>query len=151
MPRWKRNCSKPSSVKSDALRDLTAAFVFPFRDVSRPRVVRFRLMVKRGPFMRRQASEGEAQHGLFCRTRCVGQGDERLSLSSWLAAGIVPGIERRPLKKIAVDESALLRLLHRWREEAEKAGCRSERIVCGGSASWPGLRSQQGTCNFTMP
>jgi tripartite-type tricarboxylate transporter receptor subunit TctC len=27
---------------------------------------------------RPQASEGEAQHGLFCWTRCVGQGDERL-------------------------------------------------------------------------
>ncbi len=52
-----------------------------------------------------------------------------MSLSSWLVAGIVPGIERQPLKKLAVDESASLRLLHRWREEAEKAGCRIERIV----------------------
>src|SRR3974377_1849551 len=52
-----------------------------------------------------------------------------MSLSSWLVAGIVPGIERQPLKKLAVDEGALLRLLHRWREEAEKAGCRIERIV----------------------
>src|SRR5262249_35292257 len=41
-------------------------------------VLRFRLMVKRGPLMRPQASEGEAQHGLFCWTRRVGQGDERL-------------------------------------------------------------------------
>ena len=46
------------------------------------------------------------------------------SLSSWLVAGIVPGVERHPLKKIAVDESALLKLLHRWREEALKAGHR---------------------------
>src|SRR5215813_8027699 len=30
-----------------------------------------------------------------------------MSLSSWLVAGIVPGIERQPLKKLAVDESAL--------------------------------------------
>jgi hypothetical protein len=29
-----------------------------------------------------------------------------MSLSSWLVAGIVPGIERQPLKKLAVDESA---------------------------------------------
>src|SRR5215510_3066798 len=36
-------------------------------------VLRFRLMVKRGPCMRPQASEGEAQHGLFCWTRRVGQ------------------------------------------------------------------------------
>src|SRR3989442_14004809 len=35
-------------------------------------------MVKRGPHLRPQASEGEAQHGLFCWTRCVGQGNERL-------------------------------------------------------------------------
>src|SRR6266498_3861622 len=52
-----------------------------------------------------------------------------MSLSSWRVAGIVPGVERQPLKKLAVDESALLKLLHRWREEAEKAGRRIERIV----------------------
>ena len=51
-----------------------------------------------------------------------------MSLSSWLVAGIVPGVERQPLKKLAVDESALLKLLHRWREEAEKAGRRIERL-----------------------
>src|SRR3981189_2957308 len=43
-----------------------------------------------------------------------------MSLSSWLVAGIVPGVERQPLKKLAVDESALLKLLHRWREQARK-------------------------------
>jgi len=31
------------------------------------KVLRFRLMVKRGPQLRPQASEGEAQHGLFLR------------------------------------------------------------------------------------
>ena len=49
--------------------------------------------------------------------------------SSWVVAGIVPGVERSPLKKLAVDESALLKLLNRWREEAEKAGHRIERIA----------------------
>ena len=29
-----------------------------------------------------------------------------MSLSSWLVAGILPGVERQPLKKLAVDESA---------------------------------------------
>src|ERR1700730_12186656 len=29
-----------------------------------------------------------------------------MSQSSWLVAGIVPGVERQPLKKLAVDESA---------------------------------------------
>ena len=62
-----------------------------------------------------------------------------MSLSSWLVAGIVPGIERQPLKKLAVDESALLKLLHRWREEAEKAGRRIERIVVGFEAGRDGF------------
>src|ERR1700724_2967370 len=52
-----------------------------------------------------------------------------MSMSSRLVAVIVPGVERQPLKKLAVDESALLKLLHRWREEAEKAGRRIERIA----------------------
>ena len=29
-----------------------------------------------------------------------------MSLSSWLVAGIVPGVERQPLKKLAADEIA---------------------------------------------
>jgi transposase len=45
-----------------------------------------------------------------------------MSQSSWLVAGIVPGVERHPAKKLEPDESALLRLLHRWRDEASKAG-----------------------------
>ncbi|MDX8514641.1 hypothetical protein RFM70_22355 [Mesorhizobium sp. VK23E] len=36
-----------------------------------------------------------------------------MSQSSWLVAGIVPGIERHPLKKLAVDEGVLLQLLQR--------------------------------------
>ena len=62
-----------------------------------------------------------------------------MSLSSWLVAGIVPGVERQPLKKLAVDESALLSLLHRWREEAVKAGRRIERIVVGFEAGRDGF------------
>ena len=45
-----------------------------------------------------------------------------MSLSSWLVAGIVPGVERQPSKKLEVDGNALLKLLNRWREEAHKAG-----------------------------
>jgi transposase len=44
-----------------------------------------------------------------------------LSQSSWLVAGIVPGLERHPLKKLEPDEDALLRLLQRWRDEAARA------------------------------
>ena len=36
-----------------------------------------------------------------------------LSKESWLVAGIVPGVERQPLKKLEPDENELLRLLER--------------------------------------
>jgi transposase len=62
-----------------------------------------------------------------------------LSLSSWLVAGIVPGVERQPLKKLAVDESALLKLLHRWREEAAKAGHWIKRIAVAFEAGRDGF------------
>src|SRR5215471_13924221 len=62
-----------------------------------------------------------------------------MSRSSWLVAGIVPGVERQPLKKLAVDESVLLKLLHRWREEAEKAGRRIERIAVAFEAGRDGF------------
>src|SRR5437763_10477882 len=45
-----------------------------------------------------------------------------LSQASWLVAGIVPAVERQPLKKIEADEAALLRLLGRWTDEATRAG-----------------------------
>ncbi|MGI9436325.1 MAG: hypothetical protein ACR2Q4_16125 [Geminicoccaceae bacterium] len=45
-----------------------------------------------------------------------------MSQSNWLVAGIVPGVERQPLKKLKVNEQALLELLDRWRDEALKAG-----------------------------
>src|SRR6266849_660676 len=62
-----------------------------------------------------------------------------MSLSSWLVAGIVPGIERQPLKKLDVDENALLKLLNRWREEAQKAGQGIERIAVAFEAGRDGF------------
>src|SRR5262245_32804582 len=62
-----------------------------------------------------------------------------MSLSSWLVAGIVPGVERQRLKKLEVDESALLKLLNRWREEARKAGHRIERIAVAFEAGRDGF------------
>jgi transposase len=59
--------------------------------------------------------------------------------SSWLVAGIVPGVERSPLKKLAVDESALLKLLHQWREEAVQAGHRIKRIAVAFEAGRDGF------------
>jgi transposase len=54
-----------------------------------------------------------------------------MSLSKWLVGGMVPGIEREPLKRLRPSEQALLDLLHRWRDEAANGGCRITRIaVC---------------------
>ncbi|WP_409192600.1 IS110 family transposase [Bradyrhizobium sp. RDM4] len=61
-----------------------------------------------------------------------------MSLSSWLVAGIVPGLERQP-KKLEVDENALLKLLNRWREEALKAGHGIERIAVAFEAGRDGF------------
>src|SRR5215831_16858560 len=60
-----------------------------------------------------------------------------MSLSSWLVAGIVPGVERQPLKKLAVDEGALLKVLNRWREEAEKSRTQ-DRMHCSCLRGRPG-------------
>ena len=62
-----------------------------------------------------------------------------MSLTKWLVAGIVPGVERQPLKKLEVDESALLKLLNRWRAEAEKAGRKIERIAVAFEAGRDGF------------
>jgi transposase len=62
-----------------------------------------------------------------------------MSQSSWLVAGIVPGIERQPLKKLAPDEAALLRLLQRWRNEAAKSGRTITRIAVAYEAGRDGF------------
>ena len=41
--------------------------------------------------------------------------------SKWLVAAVVPAIKRQPLKKLDADQESLLKLLHRWRKEAEQA------------------------------
>ena len=45
-----------------------------------------------------------------------------LSQSSWLVGGVLPGIERQPQKKLEPSAERLLGLLHRWRDEAVRAG-----------------------------
>jgi transposase len=52
-----------------------------------------------------------------------------MSQQSWLVAGIVPGVERQPLKKLEPEENKLLKLFDRWRMEAEKAGHKIKRIA----------------------
>jgi hypothetical protein len=62
-----------------------------------------------------------------------------MSRSTWLVAGIVPGINRQPLKKLAADETALLQLLYRWRDEAIKAGRTIDRIAVAYEAGRDGF------------
>jgi transposase len=62
-----------------------------------------------------------------------------MSQSSWLVAGIVPGIERHPLKKLEPDEEALLRLLQRWRDEAARTGRTVARIALAFEAGRDGM------------
>ena len=52
-----------------------------------------------------------------------------LSQKSWLVAGIVPGVDRHPLKKFDADENKLLALIQRWKQEAIKAGARSNELL----------------------
>ena len=62
-----------------------------------------------------------------------------MSQSSWLAAGVAPGVERRPLKKIAPDPATLLHLLGRWRDQAVKAGQTVTRVVLAFEAGRDGF------------
>lgn len=62
-----------------------------------------------------------------------------MSQSSWLVAAIIPGVERQPLKKLVPDEEGLLRLLHRWRGEAEKVGRNINRIAVAYEAGRDGF------------
>jgi transposase len=62
-----------------------------------------------------------------------------LSLNSWLVAGLVPGLNRQPLKKVDTRQEGLLALVHRWRDEAIRAGCAIERIVVAFEAGRDGL------------
>src|ERR671927_600883 len=52
-----------------------------------------------------------------------------LSRSSWLVAGLVPGLERHPLRKLDPSEEALLALLRRWRDGAAGAGRTVTRVA----------------------
>ena len=48
-----------------------------------------------------------------------------MSQTSWLAAGIVPGIERQPLKKLGIDQQALLKLLRSRNRRSKRMATRS--------------------------
>jgi transposase len=62
-----------------------------------------------------------------------------MSQTKWLVAALVPGVERQPLKKFDAHEEMLLKLLHRWRREAGKAGRNIKRIVVAFEAGRDGF------------
>jgi transposase len=59
--------------------------------------------------------------------------------SNWLVAGIVPGVDRRPLKRLTTDQDALLQLLHRRRKEATQAARTIKRIAVAYEAGRDGF------------
>jgi len=62
-----------------------------------------------------------------------------MSQTKWLVAALVPGVERQPLKKFDAHEETLLKLLHRWRREADQAGRNIKRIVVAFEAGRDGF------------
>ena len=62
-----------------------------------------------------------------------------MSKASWLVSGVVPGVERQPLKKLEPDATALLRLIERWRNEAVRAGRPISRVALAYEAGRDGF------------
>src|SRR3989454_1891184 len=62
-----------------------------------------------------------------------------MSQSSWLVAGMLPGIERQPCRKLEPSPERLLALLHRWQDEAVRAGCTITRIAVAFEAGRDGF------------
>lgn len=62
-----------------------------------------------------------------------------LSNASWLVAGTLPGVARRPLKKLDPDPASLEQLLTRWRGEAETAGRPISRMIVAYEAGRDGF------------
>jgi transposase len=62
-----------------------------------------------------------------------------MSAASWLVAGMIPGIDRLPVKRLEPDPDGLLRLVERWRAEAVKAGRTIARIALAYEAGRDGF------------
>jgi transposase len=80
-----------------------------------------------------------------------------ISQSRWLVGGLVPGVSREPEKALAPDPEKLLQLLHRWRDEAVKAGRRVARLCLAYEAGRDGfwlarwLRRHDVECHVIHP
>src|SRR3712207_6040386 len=62
-----------------------------------------------------------------------------MSRSSWLVAGIVPGLARQPVKKLDASAEALGVLLRRWQDEATAAGRAITRLAVAFEAGRDGF------------
>src|SRR6266568_3502985 len=79
-----------------------------------------------------------------------------LSQSSWLVAGMLPGTERQPRKKLEPSPERLLAVLYRWRDEAVRAGRTITRIALAFEAGrdrfwlarWLEARAERGHCSM---
>ena len=80
-----------------------------------------------------------------------------MSQSCWLVGGLVPGLSREPEKKLVPVPEGLLGLLHRWRDEAAKAGRPIARICVAYEAGRDGfwlarwLRQRAIECHVIHP
>src|SRR5215470_2030113 len=80
-----------------------------------------------------------------------------LSRSSWLVGGMIPEVDREPLKKLTPEPEALLRLVHRWRDEAAATGHAIARICVAYEAGRDGfwlarwLRARGIDCHVIHP
>lgn len=94
-----------------------------------------------------QTDEGAPKTLVDDLSRCLAAMDENstlvtvveMSQSNWLVGGLVPGVDRRPLKKLEPDAPSLLGLLERWRDEAVKAGRTISRIALAFEAGRDGF------------
>jgi transposase len=62
-----------------------------------------------------------------------------MSLNSWLVSAMIPGVERRPLKKLTPETSELLGALEGWRREAERNGRNIGRVCVAYEAGRDGF------------
>ena len=85
------------------------------------------------------------QPAMTCRSTKSFEADATLvvvvemSRSVWLVAGLLPGIDRRPLKKMTPDENELVVLLEHWRGEVAATGRSVRRVVVAYEAGRDGF------------
>ena len=62
-----------------------------------------------------------------------------MSRSAWLVTGLLPGVERHPLKKLQPDPERVFSIVNRWRDECRECGREIERLVVAYEAGRDGF------------